>query len=317
MKNRFKELEGKKIIVTGGAGFIGSHIVEKLVAVGAIVEVVDDFSTGFIENLEMVKDRIVIHKGSITNLDFLRTIVKGAYAINHQAAIPSVPRSFADPIGTNAANVNGSLNIFYVAKESGVGRVVYASSSSVYGDTEVLPKSESMTTKPKSPYAAQKLFEEIYGRIFFEAFGLGTIGLRYFNVFGPRQNEKSQYSAVIPMFINNIRNGNSPNIHGDGSQTRDFTYVDNVVEANLLALVSRDCFGMQFNVGAGGQISINDLVKKICQITGIKIQPMYVGRRPGDVVHSYADITLSEKLLGYRPVVDFEDGLRLTIGSYR
>ncbi len=303
----------EKIVVTGGAGFIGSNIVEELVQLGYEVTVVDDLSDGRIENLNGFIDKINFVKGDITNIETLKKEFVGAKYVIHQAAMASVPRSINDPVRTNAANIDGTLNVFVAAKETGVKRVVYASSSSVYGDSEVLPKNESMDLRPLSLYAAHKMMGEIYGNLFFKLYGLETVGLRYFNVFGPRQNPNSEYAAVMPIFINKISKDESPTIFGDGETTRDFTYIDNVVKANILACLSPNIAGQIFNVAAGEKISLNSLVSKINSILNKNIKPVYSDFRGGDIKHSLADIKKAEQMLGYKVVVGFELGLKKTI----
>lgn len=309
------DLSGKKVVVTGGAGFIGSHIVDRLLYLGADVVVIDDLSTGNRENIKHVINRVHFIEGSILNKDLLRDAFRDAYAVSHQAAIPSVPKSIEFPMETNMANSVGTLAVLLAAREVGVDRVVFASSSSVYGDTPVMPKVETMTPSPQSPYAVHKLTGELYGKLFNSLYNLKTIGLRYFNIFGPRQNPNSPYSAVIPKFISIVKKGERPIIFGDGEHTRDFTYVDNAVEANILALVAKGGFGEVYNVAAGKRISLNQLVEKIGDMLGTKIYPEYVSPRQGDVKDSFADIEKAEKILGYKPKISFDEGLRLTVDS--
>ncbi|MFZ3020484.1 MAG: SDR family oxidoreductase [Minisyncoccia bacterium] len=308
-------MKGKKIIVTGGAGFIGSHIVDALIELGVDVVVIDDFSTGRRENIEHILDKIKLVEGSILNTDLLKEIFKGAFAVIHMAALPSVPKSIELPMETKMANSVGTLSVFIAARHAGVDRVIYASSSSVYGDTPVLPKVETMATNPLSPYAIHKLTAEMYGKIFNSIYDLKTIGLRFFNIFGPRQNPNSPYSAVIPKFISQIKRGETPVIFGDGEHTRDFTHVKNAVEANLKALFATEGFGEAYNVASGGQISLNQLVDKINKELGTDISPIYVPPRNGDIKDSYADISKAKKTFGYEPVVGFDEGLRITIKS--
>lgn len=308
-------LKGKRIVVTGGAGFIGSHIVDALLAAGTRVLVIDDLSTGRRENLAATEARIEFIQESITNTAALTKLFVGADAVCHQAALPSVPKSIARPMDTHEANSTGTLSVFAAAKEVGVPRVVYASSSSVYGDTPVLPKVETMPLHPLSPYAVQKLTAELYGKVFFNLHGLKTFGLRYFNVFGPRQNPDSEYAAVIPKFIKLMKEGRPPTVNGDGSHTRDFTYVADVVAANLAALTAEEGYGEAFNIAAGGQISLNDLVAGINKVLGTAIQAKYGQARTGDIKDSFADIAKAGRLLGYRPKISFEEGLRLTAAS--
>ena len=307
----------KKIVVTGGAGFIGSHVVDALVESGAEVVVIDNFSTGKKENIEHVLDKIKLFDSTIVNTEFLKKIFKGADAVVHIAASSSVLESIEFPMETNTANTVGTLSVFTAALDAGVGRVVYASSSSVYGDTPVLPKVETMSTNPLSPYAIQKLTAELYGRIFCSTYGLKTIGLRYFNIFGPRQDPNSVYSAVIPKFIRLIKNGERPIIYGDGEHTRDFTYVANAVAANLLALDAKSGFGESYNIAAGNRISLNDLVDKINGILGTAVLPEYAENRKGDIKDSFADIKKAKETFGYEPTITFEEGLRCTVDSIK
>ncbi len=298
-------------LVTGGAGFIGSHIVEELVKRRKKVKVLDNFSTGKRENIAPFWKEIELIEGDIRDSRTVKKAVKGVDYILHQAALPSVPRSIADPITTNEVNVLGTLNILRAAKERGVKKVVYASSSSVYGDTPQLPKRESMQLSPLSPYALSKLAGEEYSKLFTSLYGLETVILRYFNVFGPRQDPASQYAAVIPKFVSSMLKGKRPTIYGDGEQSRDFTYVWNVVHANLLA-TSQTKEGV-FNIASGKRITVNELVKNLNRIMNTDLEPLYTDPRPGDVRHSLADISQAEKTLGYRVEVDFEEGLRKTV----
>lgn len=307
----------KKIVVTGGAGFIGSHVVDALVDSGAEVVVVDNFSTGKKENIEHVLNKIKLFEGTIVDTEFLKKIFNGADAVIHLAALPSVPKSIKFPIETNTANAVGTLSVFTAARDVGVDRVVYASSSSVYGDTPVLPKVETMPTNPLSPYSIQKLTAELYGRIFYSTYGLKTIGLRYFNIFGPRQNPHGEYSAVIPKFIHLIKSGKRPTIYGNGEHTRDFTYVANAVSANLLALDAKSGFGEAYNIAAGNRISLNGLVNKINEILGTTIIPEYSENRKGDIKDSFADINKAKETFDYEPTVTFDEGLKHTIDSIK
>ena len=306
-----------KYLVTGGAGFIGSNIVDRLVRDGQEVRVIDDFSTGKIENIEHNLDKIELTTGSITDLELVKKAVEGVDYVLHQAALPSVPRSVANPIASNAVNIDGTLNILVAARDAGVKRVVYAASSSAYGDTPTLPKSEDMPPNPLSPYALTKLAGEQYCTIFYRLYGLETVSLRYFNVFGPRQDPTSQYAAVIPKFIEKILAGESPTIYGDGEQTRDFTFVTNNVEANLLACTAPNVGGEVINVACGERYSLLQLVELINETLGTKIEPIFEPGRPGDVKHSLADISKARELLGFKPLVDFEEGLKLTIDHLR
>lgn len=304
-------------LVTGGAGFIGSNIVEELVARGERVRVLDNFSTGRRDNLAPFLDRIELVVGDLSDLATARRAMEGVEYVLHQAALPSVQRSVDDPLASHAANVTGTLNVLVAAREAGVRRVVYAASSSSYGDTPTLPKREDMLPQPKSPYAVSKLAGEHYCRAFTEVYGLETVALRYFNVFGPRQNHASQYAAVVPLFITAMLRGESPVIYGDGLQSRDFTYVANVVQANLLAATAPGAAGRVFNVACGTRYTLLDLVAALNDILGARIAPVHAAPRPGDVRHSLADISAAQETLGYRVEVDFLEGLRRTVAWYR
>jgi len=307
-----------KYLVTGGAGFIGSNLAEELLKRGEFVRIIDNFSTGSIENIKEFLNDIEFIEGDLRSIKDCKKVVKGIDYILHQAALSSVPRSIIDPISSNSANVDGTLNLLVVAKDVGAKRVVIASSSSAYGDTEVLPKVEDMTPNPLSPYAVTKYVEELYGRVFYKIYGLETVSLRYFNVFGPKQNPESQYAAVIPKFITRMLHGESPEIYGDGEQTRDFTYVENVVEANILAALSENIgHGEVINIACGQRISLNQLVDKINKIVGTNIKPIYDKSRIGDIKHSLASIEKAKNLLGYSVKVSFEEGLRKTIEWYK
>src|SRR5438552_7855621 len=283
-------------VVTGGAGFIGSHIAEELLRRKQSVKIVDNFSTGKRENLKTLKDAEVIST-DISRAPDLAGIFSGADYVIHQAAIPSVPKSMIDPVSSHNANVNGTLNVLVAARDAGVKRVVYASSSSLYGDSPTLPKHEQMMPNPLSPYGAQKLFGEMYCQVFTRAYRLETVSLRYFNVFGPRQDPTSQYSGVLAKFIPALLQDRQPVIYGDGLQSRDFTYVQNVVEANLLACTAPGVAGDAFNIACGDRITVDSMVQQINTITGKDIAPTYTEPRRGDIKHSMADITkASEKL---------------------
>lgn len=305
----------KKVVVTGGGGFIGSHSVDALVAQGVEVVVVDNFSTGKRENLAHHGSRVTVHEHTIVDTEFLTSVCEGADAVLHLAALPSVPKSVALPLETHEANATGTLSVFVAARDAGVRRVVYASSSSVYGDTPTLPKVETMPTKPLSPYAVQKLTTELYGRVFHALYGLETIGLRYFNVFGPRQDPSSDYAAVIPKFIAMMKRRESPTLHGDGEQTRDFTYIKNAVAGNLAALSATRGFGEAYNIATGNRISLNELVTKINDQLGTKLTAVHGPVRSGDIQDSYADIEKAQQTFGYAPTVSFDDGLRETADS--
>ena len=307
-----------KYLVTGGAGFIGSNIVKKLLENGETVRVLDDLSTGKKKNIELFLKDIEFIEGDFTDLDVARTAVKGIEYVLHQGAIPSVPRSIDDPVRTHNANVLGTLNMLIAARDAQVKRFVYAASSSAYGDSPTMPKVETMPTAPKSPYAIQKLSGDYYCQNFYTLFGLETVCLRYFNVFGPNQDPESVYSAVIPLFIKKMLAGESPIIYGDGETSRDFTYVDNNVHANLLACtVGKECVGEVINIACGTEISLNTLAEKINTALSVSCKPIYKEERKGDVNHSLADITKAKKLLGYEPIVGFDDGLKKTIEFYR
>ncbi|MEW6106155.1 MAG: SDR family oxidoreductase [Bacillota bacterium] len=302
-----------RCVVTGGAGFIGSNLVRRLVGCAQEVAVLDNLSTGRIENLAGLESRIEFVQGDVRDAALVSRLLKGAEVVFHQAALPSVPRSIRDPIASNASNVDGTLNVLVAAREAKVRRVILAGSSSVYGNTTVLPKVEDMPTNPLSPYAVTKLVGELYARVFTHVYGLETVSLRYFNVFGPRQDPDSQYAAVIPRFIMKMARGEQPEIYGDGEQSRDFTYVDNVVEANLLAATANGVSGEVFNVGCGERHTLNELVEKLNHLLGTTIEPKYGPPRPGDVRHSMASIEKAASLLGYKPLVSFDDGLRQTV----
>jgi len=304
-------------VVTGGGGFIGSHIVEELLRRNETVRVIDNFSTGKWENVEPFEGGAEIIEADIAEGKKLLRFLKGADFVIHQAAIPSVPKSILDPVKSHHANVNGTLQLLNASREANVRRVVYASSSSVYGDSPTLPKHEGMMPNPLSPYGAQKLFAEIYCQVFSRAYGLETVSLRYFNVFGPRQDSTSQYSGVLALFIPAVLQSKRPTIYGDGLQSRDFTYVQNVVEANLLACTVPGVAGQVFNVACGDRITVNSMLQQINKITGKDIAPIYADPRPGDIKHSQADITRAKEHLGYQPKISFEEGLRNTIEWYR
>src|SRR5215471_6884917 len=304
-------------VVTGGGGFIGSHIIENLVRQRNTVKVIDNFSTGKRENIDAFKNDVEIIDADLADAKNLAQIIKGADYVIHQAAIPSVPKSIINPVKSHHANVNGTLNILIAARDAGVKRVVYASSSSLYGDSPTLPKHEGMMPNPLSPYGAQKLFAEMYCQVFTKAYKLETVSLRYFNVFGPRQDATSQYSGVLALFIPAVLEGHRPTIYGDGEQSRDFTYVKNVVEANLLACEVPGVAGQVFNVACGERITVNSMLHQINAILNKTIEPVYAETRAGDIKHSQADITRAKEHLGYEPKVSFEEGLRRTIQWYR
>ena len=305
-----------KFLVTGGAGFIGSHIVERLVQDGAQVRVVDNLSTGRIDRLGHLLSAIEFVEGDLANESTANEIVDGMDFVVHQAAIPSVQRSLSDPIATNRSNVVGTLNLLEGCRRVGVRRFVYAASSSAYGNTEVLPKQEDMAPNPMSPYALQKYVGERYCKLYFELYGLETISLRYFNVFGPGQDPHSEYSAVVPRFINCLLNNQPITIYGDGEQSRDFTFIDNVVEANMLALNAAAVGGQMCNIGCGERISLNRLVVLLEREIGGSARVVRVEPKLGDVRHSLAAVDRARALLNYQPKIGVEEGLRRTIASY-
>ena len=301
-----------KAIVTGGAGFIGSHLAEELVNQGYFVIILDDLSTGRMENIAELlrKENVEFIQGSITDLVLLQRILQGAQYVFHLAALARVLRSIEDPVTTNEVNITGTLNVLIAARDNSVKKVVYASSSSVYGDTPTLPKDEQMVPQPQSPYAVSKLAGEYYCQVFHYVYNLNTTCLRYFNVYGPGQEPNSEYSAVIPRFIGQVFRKEPLFIDGDGEQTRDFTFVKDAVEANILA-VNNNANGV-FNIGSGECITINELVRDISEITGENVKPIYREPRPGDVRHSLADISRA-RTFGYEPMYDLEAGLKETI----
>ncbi len=305
-------------LVTGGAGFIGSNIVDRLVKEqGSKVRVLDDFSTGKRENISELLDRIELIEGNIRDFDTVKKILDGVDYCFHQAALPSVARSIEDPLASNEINITGTLNVLIAAMNAGVKRVIYASSSAIYGNTPVLPKREDMPLSPLSPYAVTKLTGEEYCRLFYTIYGLETISLRYFNVFGPNQDPESPYAAVIPKFIMAMMAGKEPVIYGDGGQSRDFTFVDNVVEANIKAIQSTAGLGETFNIACGQRVTINELVKDLAKILNVNIKPVHTDPRSGEVRHSLADISNAQNCLGYEPKIGFEDGLYLTLEWYK
>jgi nucleoside-diphosphate-sugar epimerase len=310
-------MDKRLYLVTGGAGFIGSHICERLLASGHRVRILDNFSTGKEENLRFDAGEPELIDGDIRDVDTVREAVEGAEIVFHEAALGSVSRSVDDPVSTHDINITGTLNVLLAARDSGVRRVVYASSSSVYGDTAVLPKTEDIRPGPLSPYALSKLAAEHYCLVFHHVYGLQTVALRYFNIFGPRQDPQSDYAAVIPKFATAVIAGQSPVIYGDGRQSRDFTYVENVVEANLLASEAPEAAGKYFNVACGGRYDLLELLDGIKKIVGSNIEPLFEAARAGDVRNSQASIDAAKQYLGYNVVVDFEDGLRKTVNWYR
>src|SRR5437764_1031783 len=306
-------------LITGIGGFIGSSIARALLLRGEKVRGVDNFSTGKKENIAEIADRIEFHAADITDLDAMRRACKGVDFVLHQAAIPSVPKSVLDPLGSNCANVDGTVNVLVAARDAKVKRVVYAASSSAYGDTPSLPKHEGMKPDPISPYAVAKLASEHYMVSFYRCYGLETVCLRYFNIFGPRQDPSSPYSGVLAKFITQMLRGEQPTIFGDGEQSRDFTYIDNAVNANLLACKAdvAQAAGEVFNVATGRRVTLNETFKALQPLTSYSGQVKYGVARGGDVKHSLADVLKAEAGLGYRPTVDFEEGLRRTVEWYR
>jgi UDP-glucose 4-epimerase len=302
--------------VTGGAGFIGGHLVSGLLAEGWSVRVIDDLSTGAERNLADVIDRVDFIRGDIRDAQSLERAMDGVEVVFHQAAVPSVPRSVAEPLMTNSVNVDGTLRVLETARNTGVRRVVYAASSSAYGDTEVLPKVETLPATPQSPYALQKYTGEVYCRLYHDLYGLETVALRYFNIFGPRQDPNSDYAAVIPSFASAAVAGNPPTIYGDGNQTRDFTYVENAVQANLRAADAERAPGLVINIAAGERTSINDLWLGIREIVGTDGEARYEAARAGDVRDSLADLSRAIEVLEYEPAVGLEEGLCRTIASF-
>jgi UDP-glucose 4-epimerase len=303
-------------VVTGGGGFIGSHIAHELIRRGETVKVIDNFSTGKRENVKAFEKNAEVIEADITDAKRLAELFKGVDYVIHQAAIPSVPKSILDPVKSHNANVNGTLNVLVSARDAGVKRVVYASSSSLYGNSPTLPKHEGMMPNPLSPYGAQKLFAEMYCQVFTKAYGLETVSLRYFNVFGPRQDSTSQYSGVLALFIPAVLEGRRPTIYGDGLQSRDFTYVQNVVEANLLACHVPGVGGQVFNIACGDRITVNSMLQQINKILGKDIAAIYADPRPGDIKHSQAEIIRAKEHLGYQPQVTFGEGLQRTVEWY-
>ena len=305
-------------LVTGGAGFIGSNIAEYLVGQGYAVRIFDNFSSGTRANVQAIGDKVEIVEGDLRDPKAVGQAVDGAAFVLHLGAMPSVIRSVEDPRTTSEANIMGTLNLLIAARDAGVKRVVFSSSSSVYGDTPTLPKREDMPLSPLSPYAVHKLTGEYYCRIFWQLYGLETISLRYFNVFGPRQDPQSQYAAVIPRFITAILKDRPPTIYGDGKQTRDFSHVENIIDANLLACQApKEAVGQTFNIACGGRVSLLDLVATVNTILGKSIQPKFDPPRPGDILHSQADISKAEKLLGWKPRVDFREGIAKAVAWYQ
>jgi UDP-glucose 4-epimerase len=310
-------MEKRNYLVTGGAGFIGSHLVERLVGDGHGVRVLDDFSAGKEENLAPLIDKIELVRGDIRDPEVVREAMKDMEIVFHEAAMGSVPRSVADPLTTHQVNITGTLNVLLAARDAGARRVVFASSSSVYGETPELPKHEEMAPQPLSPYALSKLTGEHYISVFKQVYGFEAVALRYFNIFGPRQDPDSHYAAVMPKFAMALLNGQRPVIFGDGLQSRDFTYIENVVEANLLASEAQGVAGRAFNVACGGRYTLLELLNQMKEFLGSDIEPVYESPRAGDVRDSQASIEAAQQGFGYQVTVGFEEGLRRTVEWYR
>ena len=304
-------------LVTGGAGFIGCNMIGELVRRGETVRALDNLATGHIENLDAVRQKIQWHEADIRNLENIRPDFNGADYVIHLAAIPSVPRSVSDPLTSNSANIDGTLNVLLAARDAGVKRVVFAASSAAYGDHPALPRVESQEPRPLSPYALTKLTGEYYCKIFTQVYGLETVSLRYFNIFGPHQSPDSPYSGVLSLFISAYMNGQTPTLFGDGEQSRDFTYVENAVDATLRACTAPDASGQVINVGTGERHTLNETIKILDRIFGRQVTPRFDAPRAGDVKHSHADISLARKLLGYEPAVGFKEGLKKTVAWFR
>ena len=305
-----------KFLITGGAGFIGSNLASALVANGDTVRILDNFSSGRIENLADLEGKIDLIEGDIRDYWTVVRAVEGMDYVLHQAALPSVPRSIANPLTSNEVNINGTLHMLEASKNAGVKKFVMASSSSVYGESVELPKHEGLRPSPLSPYAVTKLTNEYYLKVFYELYGLKTVALRYFNIFGPRQDPASQYAAVIPKFITALQDEEPPTVFGDGEQSRDFTYIDNCVQANILAATNDKVCGDYFNVACGGQFTLNELLDKLRAIIGVTTKAKYVDPRPGDIMHSFATIDKLGKF-GYDPKVSFDEGLKRTVAFFK
>lgn len=307
----------EKFLVTGGAGFIGSNICRRLVSEGCFVRVVDNLLTGKKSNLADVIDKIEFIEADMGDSEIARSAVKDIDVVLHQGALPSVPVSVDNPAATHQHCINATFTLLLAARDAGVKRFVYAASSSAYGDSQASPKVETMPTSPLSPYAVAKLTGEYYCSVFYNIYGLQTISLRYFNVFGPQQDPASQYAAAIPAFVTAILKDEPPTIYGDGEQSRDFTYIDNVVDANLLAARAEQTQGEVINIACGQAVTVNEIIDKINELLGKNIKPIYADSRPGDVKHSLADITAAKELINFEPVVNFRDGLKMAIDWYR
>jgi nucleoside-diphosphate-sugar epimerase len=305
------------MLVTGGAGFIGSHLAQRLLELGHVVRILDNFSTGRRENIAGFEHDVELIEGDIRDVGAVSAAVEGAEVVFHEAALASVPRSVSSPGATHDVNATGTLNVLTAARDAGARRLVYASSSSVYGNTPSLPKREDMCPSPESPYAVSKLAAEDYCGVFASLYDIECVSLRYFNVFGPRQDPDSQYAAVVPLFVSALMRGEAPTIFGDGEQSRDFTYVGNVVDANISAMERDGVSGEVLNIACGRTTTVNSLLSAIQGILGTSIEPLHVAERPGDVRHSFADIARAEKMLGLGSCMPFEEALALTVASFR
>lgn len=302
-----------KFLITGGAGFIGSNIARKVVSEGGEVVILDDFSTGYESNLEDIAGDVTVVRGDICDTDTVREAMEGVDFVHHHAAVVSVVRSVDDPQRTNEVNIGGTINLLVAAREAGVKRFVFAGSSSAYGDNPTLPKQEDMKPEPLSPYAVSKLAGEMYVKVFNDVYGLPAVTLRYFNIFGPYQDPTSQYAAVIPIFIKRLERDESPIVYGDGEQSRDFTYIDNAVQANLLATRAERAPGAVINVACGERFTLNELLTRLHDLVGKSTEATHEATRPGDVKHSLGDISRARDILGYEPIVTFADGLKTTV----
>lgn len=305
-----------KYLVTGGAGFIGSHITERLVQQGESVRVLDNLSTGSLQNLAHLRGQVEVQEADLLNQEAVTRAVSGVDVVFHQAALASVPRSISHPLDTHQACVTGTVNLLDACRKAGVRRVIYAASSSAYGNSPLMPKAEAHLPEPLSPYAAAKLAGELYMQAFAHSYGLETVRIRYFNVFGPRQDPNSPYSAVIPLFVSAVLSGKQPLIYGTGEQSRDFTYVGNVVSANLKAAIAPNVSGKVFNVACGGSLSVLELLKEICDLLDKPFEPQFAPARTGDVLHSWADIAAAQHDLGYAVETDLRTGLSETVAWY-
>ncbi len=305
-----------KYLITGGAGFIGSNIAAHLVEKGEQVRILDNLSSGKQENVEAILDKIEFIEGDVRDFWTVTEAVEGIDYVLHQAALPSVPRSVKNPLTSNSVNINGTLHVLEAARRAGVKKMVLASSSSVYGESEELPKHEKMTPSPLSPYAVTKQTGEYYLKIYWELYRFPTVSLRYFNIFGPQQDPQSEYAAVVPKFITCLLTGKQPTVFGDGGQSRDFTFVENAIKANILAATNEKLVGDSFNVACGAQFTLNDLLDKLREIIGVDIKAIYADERAGDIRHSYAAID-KLRAFGYDAPVDFDEGLRRTVEFYR